>query len=339
MSNIDSITLAQFINLNDRVMVHVSDESRSYATYPPNGQQGTVVGFNQHEYVHDRLSKRKTGVYSKRGNPLVRFDDRTGRFFGASDLAFVDPTLKEARMEARRARGGYETDDEYSSDTWLRELPETAIWEGDTVNVLASTRKAFGAPYEDSATAAVLKVTYIDYGKENDANDPTRFNVQGMYSNGCSTGSTYVQAKDLVLVEHGNLWRYHHNMPLVFSDLMDEVKFANVMHKVEEVRNPVTKSYAWTLKEAVAAIHAGIADAIGVSQGLFGSGPTTRVSRFEDRDLGERVRAKTLAGFSEVLTEEEENSALFEPRSSTSAPAVTGAPLDTAGTADSPEDI
>ncbi len=303
-SVIDSITLTQFIEINDKVVVNVSAESRSYAVYPPNGLPGTVVGFNQYDHVHDRLCKGKTGIYSKRGAPLVRFEDRTGRFFSASDLAFVEPGLKEARMAARAARGGYETDEEYSTDTWLRELPETAIWEGDTVNVLLPNRKGFGGPYEDSATSAVLKVTSIDYGKENDDLYPTRFNVHGTYANGASTGTIFVQAKDLVLVDRGNLWRHHNNTPLVFKDILDEIKFANMMHKVEEIRNPESQLYTWTLVQAVTAIRQGVADALGVHHGLFGSGPTTRVSRFEDRELGERVRAKTLAGFAEVATDE-----------------------------------
>lgn len=55
------------------------------------------------------------------------------------------------------------------------------------------------------------------------------------------------------------------------------------------------------MNEILLAAKAGIIDGFVVSNDMFGAGPSNKTKRFDDRDLGERVRAKTLAGFSEEI--------------------------------------
>lgn len=320
-TKIETIVLEQFIQLGDKVRVYIDDESRAYGhpqlAFEFDGKIGEVVGFAQNESIHDRSYSGKTGVYSKRGLPLVRFEDGTGDFFGAANLSFVDEDLKTSRQDARTARGGHETDEQYSNTTWLRPLPETPFWEGDIVQVVSERWGGnFGAACKGCPTSAILKVDRIDYYSALKDPEKLYYNVSGKYASGHGTGQVSVKAPELILVERGNMWKYHHGEPLMFIDLQDEIRLHMNTHRVHEVKNPKYDLYRWSLKEAVTAVREGTVDGFCVSNGFFGSGPSIRVQRFEDRDLGERVRAKTIEGFSDadLDAEDEEDRAAFEAK-------------------------
>ena len=315
---LESITLEQFIKLGDRVIVSIDPEKRHWIKVKhEDGTIGEVVGFKQYDNYVCRVHNfgTKPGIYSQRGMPLVRFADRTGDYFSASDIAFEDPTLYEQRKRERTARGGLDTDDEYSNTTRIGDLPETPFWEGDIVTVHSEHWGGnFGAPCVECETPAVLKVDSINYS---DRHGEHTYSVSGKYATGHTTGQIRAGKEELKLVERGNLWRHYNSEPLVFADIQEEILFNMQLHKVHEVKNPLRNDwYLWTRAEALTAIREGRADGFNVSQGFFGSGPSIRVQRFDDRDLGERVRAETIAGWATTPENEPdpENDALVESK-------------------------
>jgi hypothetical protein len=301
---LESIVLEQFIQLGDRVIVNIDPEKRHWVKISHvDGTVGTVVGFKQyHDYVARFNNFGKVqGVYSKRGLPLVRFEDRTGDYFSAHDLAFKNPTLKEKRSAERIARGGLAADEEYSSTTRISDLPETPFWEHDIVTVHSHKWGGdFGAPYSECETPAVLKIDSINY--DDDGNHT--YSVSGMYASGHTIGQIRADKKELKLVARGNVWRYYNDEPLIFADLKEEIGFHRSLGKIQTLRNPLRNSYyLWTMSEALAAIRDGRGDAFSHAQGFFGGHSRIEIKRFEDRDLGERVRATTIEGWKDTPTD------------------------------------
>lgn len=297
---LESITLEKFIQLNDRVIVNVDPERRSWAPVPyADGTIGTVVGFKQWDNYVSRVPNFGTppGIYSERSIPLVRFDGGiNGAYIQASDLAFEDPTLKDKRVEERAARGGFATDDEYSNKTRIGDLPETPFWESDIVTVHSKKWGGdFGQPHSECATPAVLKIDSINY---DDREGQHTYSVSGLYASGHTTGQIRAAKEELLLVERGNIWRYFNNEAPVFVDLKDEIVFHQQLGKVQSLRNELRNNYyLWTLAEALAAIRDGRADVFSHSAGFFGGHSRIEVKRFDDRDMGERVRAEAIKGW------------------------------------------
>lgn len=295
---LETITLEKFMQLGDRVIVNVNPERREWTDVKyVDGTIGTVVGFKQYDDYARRVPNFGTppGIYSRRGVPLIRFEDRTGGYIQASDLAFEDPTLKAKRVEERQARGGMDTDEEFSNTTRIGDLPDTPFWEMDIVTVHSEHWGGnFGAAIQECDTPAVLKVDSINY---DDRNGEHTYSVSGRYASGHTTGQIRADKKELKLVERGNVWRHYNNEALIFADLKEEISFAGTLNKIQTLRNPLRDKYLWTLAEALAAIREDRADALSVLPGFFGGHKRIEVKRFDDRELGSRVRAESLKGW------------------------------------------
>lgn len=306
-----TIVLDVFIKLGDKVKVTVSDEQRSYGSpYTPHeGKLGTVVSFHYSKFHEERIGYHKPGLYSQRSCANVLLDDGTLlECVSAHNIAWQDESLNEVRRAERVAAGGH-LDSEYDNSvtelTWLEPLPETVIWEKDVVRVVSGKHADFGIHFKNGVLyEAKLVVDRIDYhwllGDRPDIG--VQFKVSGAYEDGTTTGQASFGATEIELVERGNFWKYHHAPEiLTFADIHEEITLHAYLRKVQEIRNPLRKDlYLWTRAEALTAIREGRADAFRVSQGFFGTGPSIRVQRFDDRDLGERVRAQTLQGFADV---------------------------------------
>lgn len=301
-TKIESIILNVFIKLGDEVKVNVSADSRACGSYPKleNGLKGTVVGFKEYIDHRERTIHRmeETGTFLMRGMAIVQFEDGQQETMDAHSIAFVDQSLDEIRRTERSNRGGYDTDDSVLVIKRLGDLPETPFWEGDEVGIIFGSHKGLGQPVTECATPAALIVSRIDYAR--DSEEDTTYSVSGTYASGHSTGQVRCSARDIVLIKRGNLWLYHNGQrdAIVFTSIEDEIKFAQQLRTVDEVRNPLRNNYyLWTLSEVLTAVREGRVDAFSMQGGMFGARASIRAKRFEDRDLGERVRAKTIEGF------------------------------------------
>jgi len=106
---------------------------------------------------------------------------------------------------------------------------------------------------------------------------------------------------ELQLIARGNVWRYHHHKPLIFTGIEEEANFYKRIGRTQQIRNKETHIYRFTIEEALLALQNGEADSISV-ESMFGLiEPMVCVWKFLDEEVGKRVRAKTLEGFADVL--------------------------------------
>ncbi len=294
----EKIILTEFMRIGDEVEVQVDKESRAYGMWGDlkDGTRGVVVGFYTaiNHVTHAQARKRKPGVYHSNGAARIHFADGSGRYMGGHELIFVDPKLKDIRYAEYHSL----PQDMRRLETLMAPLPKTNYIEWDVVKIVGGHWKdnAFGGPHDGCPTPAVIRISDIDYRDKE-----ISYSLRGHYADGSTTGTVNVSPGDLNLVERGNLWRHYNGEQPVFNSIEDEVALAEVLGLEDEVRNPVSGDYTWSKEQVLAAIQAGTVDGISVCGGFFGSGPTTRGRRFENRELGERVRAKTLEGFKEEL--------------------------------------
>lgn len=306
-----TIVLDVFIKIGDKVQIVCSEKQRAYGLpcVPHEGKLGTVVSFHYSKFHEERIRSRKPGLYSQRSCANVLLDDGTRiESVSAHNMIWQDQSLNETRRAERSAAGGHldsEYDNRVTELTWLEPLPETKVWEKDVVRVVAGKHADFGVYRENGILhEAKLVVDSIDYHwLLSDRPDiGIQFKVSGTFEDGRTTGQASFGADELELVERGNFWKYHHApAEMKFADISEEIQLHTQLRKVHEVRNPLRKDlYLWTRAEALTAIREGRADGFSVSHGFFGAGPSIRVQRFDDCDLGERVRARTIDGFKDT---------------------------------------
>jgi len=301
----EKIVLDVFMKVGDRVQVQVDPETRGWCSdrYKnlPDGKEGTIIGFHYSTFIEDRLGLMEPGIYSHRTSPLIQFPDgQTTVQLSPHDLVWVDPTIKEARR-IERSEGGKDYDNRVKEVKRIGDLPYTDLWEYDVVRVIDPNHWANRLQFVP-LSAPIFAVHRINYNQYLDDQTLT-YAVGGTFPDGSTTGEVYLSADKLELVERGNFWKYHNGQrdQLKFADIHDEIKLAKILHAVNEVRNPRRDDlYLWTRAEALTAIRDGRADGFYVSHGFFGSGPSIRVERFDDRGLGERVRQKTIEGFADT---------------------------------------
>lgn len=282
------MTLTELLQIGDEVIFKVDPERRAWTnTYDdvPDGTIGVVCGFYDAVHYVSRVQSfgQEPGVYHRKGSVSVWLSD--GRTVpGDWCINMVDDEERQRRDALYRdERGVFQRD---KDQVRLGDLPSTLFWEGDKVRV----RFPDGEEHE-------MTVGNIDYHhmhqKRNDGSPWPFYNVN--YERG---GSTSAEESWIELIERGNVWKHFNGEPLVFADLKEEANFFTIIGQTEEVRNPETELYSWTKDEVLAAIQAGTVHGFSMSSGFFGSGPSISAQRFLDEDLGRRVAAETLKGFS-----------------------------------------
>jgi len=199
---------------------------------------------------------------------------------GGYSISMVDKDEERRRDAAMRGTDGIL----WREYTRIGDLPSTKFWEMDKVRVRCPSE-----PEEDAV------ISRIDYGRlherRNDGSPWPFYDVRFMEG-----GQTSVEESWIELVERGNVWKYHNNQPLAFTDLKEEASFFQLVGQTEEMRNPKNNLYDWTEKEVLDAIQNGTVHGFSVSSGFFGSGPHSSALRFKDEVLGQRVAKATLEG-------------------------------------------
>jgi hypothetical protein len=282
----------------DRVVCKMDRESRSWGHKgPPNGTLGTFKGATRFlrersRYGNDRYFY-EPGIYEANGVAMIDWDD------GSSDVSGWAHELADKAEYKRRLDAYHAIKDKpfgYGENVIkVGELPETKFYELDIVRILNGfedmTDRGYGA-----------RIAAVEWGwKKEDGLSVYR--VEWIDKNGeyARAGHTYMNDSQLELVERGNVWKEFHGEPLIFKDLREEIAFAQGMGRYKEVRNPASNLFSWTGREAIEAVRDGIADGFSLAGAFLGVPPRPSLHKFEDRDLGERVRQATIAGFEGVV--------------------------------------
>jgi hypothetical protein len=298
----------------DRVRMNMNREARSYGRKGvDDGTLGTVTGrFRATGIFENRYPapyKRQPGVYSKDTSPMVIWDeypdgvdpmDPEYARVDAGDLDAADTFYKEYRHRyatewpVRNADGSFNLDfdtiaegDKLDNLERTGDLPDTKFWELDIVSYEGRRHRIYRISYFGWGSQGVRGAGVHCYEMEG-------INEFGVYDGG---GSRTVEPEELQLLERGNVWREAHGESLVFGSLDEEVGFACNMGRAPEVRNPANNLYSWTLDEVIQAIKDDIVDGFTNGTALFSDKSRISARRFQDRELGERVRAETVKGF------------------------------------------
>lgn len=278
------MTLDELLEIGDEVVFKVDPQTRNWTnTYDnvPDGTKGVVCRIHDAIMYYGRtlVFVYAPGVYHKKGGTTILLPD--GRLIPGNYSVTMTDQVEQKRRDAlkRDERGVFQ--EKY---TRLGDLPPTPFWEEDKVLVHR---------HDGDMEFVVKHIRYHQLHERND--DGSSCNAYEVHhAKGWQTGAS---ADTMELIEHGNVWKYHHGESLSFKTLEEEAAFFTTIGRTEEVRNPKSGLYHWTLEQALQAIRDGIGH--GFTHGIipFANVPKISVKRFLDEDLGRRVADKTLKGF------------------------------------------
>lgn len=319
----ETIVLAKFLRIGDRVTLCMDPEVRSWGRNgPPDGTQGTVIGFHRYDTYYSRVDAcfgKKPGKHIGNGAPMVKWDGvELATPASAHDLRWASnfEETKKARREDKVWNEAFET------SVKIGELPELPIWEWDvvtlvTTNVGANARnQRLIRNYGDLWFVENIDYDQIDE-KRNDGVTPMPIYRCIPFNNddherlgpSCSFDVT-----EVVLHQRGNVWKWFNGEreSITWRSLQDECAFhARVLNGRHELKNPHTNLYSFSIRQALGMLFEGKGDVIQAGRspfsGLFGGGRpqddkfNCNVYKFDDVDLGSRVRRETLNGFKDMV--------------------------------------
>lgn len=290
--------------IGDQVFINVDPENRSWGyKAPPDGTKCTIVGFSEIAYSRVASFGHRPGIYENRCWADVRL--ATGETINiSSHFLAVPDDEREKRYAAIRAN----RDDSRFAATFIRDLPETKLWEGDVVRVHDYRMcKTYDSEYGEP-----IVVCRIDYecinSTRNDGSPYPFYHVSSSLQHGGYTMA--FEDRELELIERGNVWKYFHSEKILFSSLEEEVKFFRLLSHYEEIINPATGDYGWSAEQVISAIREGTVDGFDVTTDFLGvtlKNPVHHAVRFHNRKLGKRVAAEVIRNFEGVDIQKMEN--------------------------------
>lgn len=175
--------------------------------------QGQVVTFLGYEWEtsvgrwdpHARNIYPRPGIYLDARYAMVRLEN-------GSEVEMWDGyfQLTDAAREAERLAANKKAE-----PVFLRDLPDTPLWEGD--KVCSESDRLL--PKRQGATLVVVRIDYEILGYL----DCHPYLISSALFN--SGWGLQMWSSELTLVERGNVWNYHHGLPLSFENKRDEEKF------------------------------------------------------------------------------------------------------------------
>ncbi len=273
-----------------------------------NGKEGTIKHFGEHALPRRLSSKlRKPGVYVDKQDIFLVLKPADVVVNTKNPLVeLVDKELEKTRTDALPKNNREFTN--FSYGPFLRELPETQFYEGDEVQVYAlhpSLRNLMESPLrtdnmprfceQHRMNPDKLIVVSIDYSA-------CRANqrVYVISDSASNAGNAGIHAFEfqLELKNRGNLWKALHNEQTNFKNLADEVSLNLLLGQYDYVLTP-ENDFRWEKEDAWKCIRQDGADgfmqdALRPDPALLGNGSFNLV-KYDDRELGKRVREVTLA--------------------------------------------
>ena len=255
------------------------------------GTKAKVVGFGEMPYTRIQSFGRKPGIYINYA--WVNLDGIEGSisscFLELANKAEYKRRIKTWNSEKFRAK-----------EKMILSLPDLKFWEGDIVSVQWADGSPF--PWQDNE----IQISHIEYDyigqKRLDGSPMPEYSVCVVGHPGCTCS---VNESKITLVRRGNIWKHYHGEQIEFKDLNEEAAFAAILGLKDQLKNPATGLYSWTLKQMLNAIRDGKVDGFTADRGIFGTSDEVRhlAYRFRDRNLGGRVRQATLDGFQADLAQ------------------------------------
>ena len=296
------VVLGEFLAMGDEVIVcrNTRDpESLHYTKLPPDGTRAWVVGFTTYFDFHGRVGRydRKPGVYRRYGAPVFQWIDEAGNEqigrLHTHHLIWAD-----ASLDPQKTRRDTEIWRIHDKGVFVRDLPETPVIEGDIVQLADHFKGHF--PND------VARVEGIDYswdGSMDQFNGDPAANIYRLTP--LEGGFTMnLNANAFVLKERGNYYWYEHDpSQMKFADLKDKASFYKSVGLSEELRNPHSGNYAWSLHEALDYLSEGKGAGIvkhGNPFAPLGAEPSKTVHLYDFPtmpDLAKEIREATLHGF------------------------------------------
>ncbi len=249
----------------------------------PDGTEATIVDFTDVDY--GRLEGWKNpGYYINNQWFGLHFSNGRHHSLPVTNFELADQMEYVRRIQEWQRHSLHQWRIERQ---FLRPLPDTPFWEGDKVRVTPLYS------FNDSRPNSVYVIQSIMYDLFED-----KLSAPYRYSQSLdSLWEGWARESQLTLVERGNPWRLEHGEPLVFTDAADEIAFWNSVGHDEEVPNPVTGLYSWTLPEVLSAMKKGDVHSYIMGDGGFVNEPGIRAIRFYDEKYGRRVALSTLQSF------------------------------------------
>lgn len=294
MSSRNTIVLDRYLRIGDRVVMCMDPEARGWGrTGVPDGTRGTVIGFTRYETYVPRVGAfgKRPGRYMANGIGVVAWDNGTHDTPGSSNLKWL-----VGHDDLLRLRGEDHTwTDAFDIHQFMGDLPDLPFWEHDIVRDKTG-RVRMGDREDGLMRIRCIKYHHLDE-KRDDGSPMPIYDVEAPKGR---SGYSWTNNDDLELVERGNVWKWFNDQraSICWKDLQEEANFHKWLGACTEVRNPRTGLYSWNIDDVREGLAAGLIDAPVVHQGFFGAGPSTHCYKFHDRDLGERVLAEALKGFS-----------------------------------------
>ena len=299
--------ICKLAKIGDEVIMKMDPEARA-AGRPgvPDGTRGVVTGHYRYQsfalpFGYDTKQYEKPGIWLKNGALIVTWADGSVTNEGG-DVVMADETEYNRRYQElwvvpvirEKTKTYAQANRELEKWEWVGELPQTEFEVGDVVTAVSNDGKR-----------ETYRITSIDYAyltpqgmRRCDGTEMPIYQSDALDENGKRMWGTSLHQKDseLQLVSRGNIWKHLNKQPLSFDSLEEEALFHSQMCWCEELRNPATNDYSWQLPAILEAVRNDTADGFYVSQ-ILNFPKHYVVTRFENRDLGERVRAATMEGF------------------------------------------
>jgi hypothetical protein len=284
--------LGEILQVGDMVVLNVPQENREWGYNPyPDGTIATFLRFSEIAYGWANFYGVEPGMYENTSWAYFRKNceeicEYTGR---AEMLDAAEAKRRDKSMRDTKGRLQY-------VKKRLSDLPMTAFIEGDFV-----TSPDIIASVDYPNNEAIIAQVHYDYIGQFCADGVTPMPTYSLTNepNSWTSGINHAEELQLTLVRRGNVWKYRHGENIDWKNDEEHASFLNSLGLAREVRNPVNDLYLWTKEEAVQALKDNIGDCICVDNGMFGSPPRTSVKQFDNRSLGDRIRLKTIAGFTE----------------------------------------
>lgn len=284
--------ISDTIQVGDRVIVTIPKDNRDWGYNPcQDGTEARVTGFSEIDYGRTGSYRIKPGIYVNNSWPKIIFDNGEEIYINSCYIDLVD------KVEQDRRKGAFHDNQKKNPNYWItdkifiRDLPETPVWEGDVVNILAHQ-------YE-YPNHVITRIDYLSLNKQ--TSHGSKYPAYS-FSSSMSAGWHASACEDNIhLVSRGNIWKYYHNEPISFNDLREEMDFYMLLGQYVEMPNPITRIYNWTKNDILVAIKDGVGHSI---QGMrtpftpiWDNSHKLRLIKFDNEDLGSRVAQATLKGF------------------------------------------
>jgi hypothetical protein len=259
-----------------------------------NGTEGTIVGIKRYQQTQSRVGLYKTapGLYEYNGSPIVRWDD--GQFDTPSllDIILIGDLLNKDRHE-RDNQAAYR--DAFETPEFIADLPDLPFYEWDIIEPI--DKSSYRDGWSPSNKFRVINIDYDRLGEFcNDGVTPLScLSIEPVEGR---RGSSYARIDEFKLSSRGNIyWWYHDKSKLKFEDIKEECGLHKTLGLMTGVKCDLTGHYGWPLEAVLPGLTNGSIDVIVSHNGMFRSGSSMHGYKFNDRELGERVRAVSIGGF------------------------------------------